>query len=80
MNQSKRQSLIETCSNTGIGMVGSWLITIVCLLYFTTPVGIATSTTVLCTVWSLGRGYVVRRYFNSKQYKQEYSNKEAVNN
>lgn len=66
MNQSKKQSLIETCTNTTIGMVGSWLITMACLMFFTTPVGIATSTTILCTVWSLGRGYIVRRHFNNK--------------
>lgn len=66
MNQSKKQSLIEVVSNTTIGMVGSWLITMACLMFFTTPVGIATSTTILCTVWSLGRGYVVRRHFNNK--------------
>lgn len=66
MKQSRKQSLIETCTNTTIGMVGSWLITLGCLMVFTTPVGIATSTTVLCTIWSLGRGYVVRRHFNSK--------------
>lgn len=66
MKQTKKQSLIETCTNTTIGMVGSWLITIGCLMVFTTPVGIATSTTIFCTVWSLGRGYVVRRHFNNK--------------
>lgn len=66
MKQTKKQSLIETCTNTTIGMIGSWLITMGCLMFFTTPVGIATSTTILCTIWSVGRGYVVRRHFNSK--------------
>lgn len=66
MKQTKLQSLMETLTNTGVGMVGSWLITMACLMFFTTPVGIATSTTIACTIWSLGRGYVVRRYFDSK--------------
>lgn len=66
MKQSKKQSLIEVVSNTTIGMIGSWLITMACLMVFTTPVAIATSTTVLCTCWSLIRGYAVRRHFNSK--------------
>lgn len=74
MSQSKRQSLIETASNTTIGMVGSWLITMACLMFFTTPVGIATSTTILCTIWSVGRGYCVRRYFNNIQQKQQLVN------
>lgn len=66
MKQTKLQSLMEVTANTGVGMVGSWLITMACLMFFTTPVGIATSTTIFCTVWSLGRGYIVRRYFDSK--------------
>lgn len=66
MSQSKKQSLIETCSNTFIGMAGSFGITMVCLAFFTTPWVIAATTTLLCTVWSIGRGYYVRRYFNSK--------------
>lgn len=69
MAQSKRQSMIETFSNTGIGMAGSWLITMACLTVFTTPVAIATSTTLACTVWSLARGYCVRRYFNAQGEK-----------
>lgn len=68
MSQSRKQSLIETCTNTTIGMVGSWLITMGCLMIFTTPIGIATSTTILCTIWSISRGYVVRRYFNDKEF------------
>ena len=66
MKQTKLQSLMETLTNTGVGMVGSWLLTMLCLMFFTTPIGIATSTTIACTIWSLGRGYVVRRYFDSK--------------
>lgn len=67
MAQTKRQSLMETLSNTGVGMVGSWLITMGCLTVFTTPVMIATSTTLGCTVWSIGRGYAIRRYFTNKE-------------
>ena len=67
MKQSKKQSLIEVCTSTTIGMVGSWLITMGCLMFFTGPIAIATSTTILCTVWSLGRGYIIRRHFNNKQ-------------
>lgn len=74
MKQTKKQSLIETCTNTTIGMVGSWLITMACLMFFTGPIAIATSTTILCTVWSLGRGYVIRRHFNNKQTGETYAN------
>lgn len=66
MKQSKKDSIKEVVFSTTIGMIGSWLLTMGCLMFFTTPVGIATSTTILCTIWSLGRGYVVRRHFNNK--------------
>jgi hypothetical protein len=69
MKQSKKDSIKEVVCGTTIGMIGSWLITMLCLMFFTSPVGIATSTTILCTVWSLGRGYVVRRHFNSRATK-----------
>lgn len=67
MAQSKKQSFKETMANTSAGMIGSWLITMGCLTVFSGPVAIATSTTLLCTVWSVGRGYTIRRYFNNKQ-------------
>lgn len=64
--QSKKQSLKETLTNTFTGMAGSFAITMICLKIFTDPLAIAASTTVLCTLWSIGRGYTIRRYFNTK--------------
>jgi hypothetical protein len=64
--QSKKQSLKETLTNTFTGMAGSFAITLICLKIFTDPLAIAASTTVLCTLWSIGRGYTIRRYFNNK--------------
>lgn len=67
MSQTKAQSLKETLSNTFIGTLGSFLITWV-TLYFVKEIVLASAiTTIACTVWSIGRGYAVRRYFNSKQ-------------
>lgn len=66
MSQTKLQSLKETFSNTGIGMVGSWLIVVTCIKYIPDPYICATTSTVLCTVWSLARGYAVRRWFNKR--------------
>ncbi len=63
--QSKRQSLKETLTNTFVGMAGSFAITMLCLQFFTAQTAIAASTTFLCTVWSIGRGYCIRRYYNS---------------
>lgn len=75
MSQTKKQSIQEILSSTTIGMVGSWLITMGCLAVFTTPMAIATSTTLACTVWSIVRGYAVRRYFNMKltQVKEKHT-------
>ncbi|ATW58255.1 hypothetical protein CNR37_00048 [Pseudomonas phage ventosus] len=67
MSQSKAQSLKETLSNTFIGTIGSFLITWVTLHFITNIVVASAVTTVLCTLWSISRGYAVRRYFNSKQ-------------
>ena len=71
MKQTKKDSIKEVICSTSIGMVGSWLITMGCLMVFTGPIAIATSTTVLCTVWSLARGYAVRRHFNKKQNTED---------
>lgn len=67
MSQSKKQSLKETVANTSVGMVGSFLITMGCLMVFKDSFAIAASTTLLCTAWSVARGYTIRRYFNSQQ-------------
>lgn len=66
MSQSKKQSMKETLSNTGIGMVGSWLITMVTFHLVTDLTIASTIATIGCTFWSIARGYCVRRYFNSK--------------
>lgn len=69
MSQSKRQSVIETCSNTAVGFVGSYLITFGC---FHLSSNLPTATlyaTLGCTVWSLLRGYYLRRLFNKLHAK-----------
>lgn len=64
--QSRRLSLIEANVNTWTGLAGSWSITYYCMplldhygafWYSNIVVG-------LCTVWSLLRGYYIRRFFN----------------
>ena len=66
MSQSKKDSIKEVACSTAIGMIGSFLITMVCLSLFTSSIGIAISSTIFCTAWSIGRGYCIRRYFNNK--------------
>lgn len=64
MTQSRKHSAIEVATGTLIGMIGSWSISYTVLHLVVDPVAIATITTALCTVWSLVRGYMVRRHFN----------------
>jgi hypothetical protein len=71
MSQTKAQSLKETLSNTFIGTLGSFLITWVTLHFITNIVLASAITTIACTVWSIGRGYAVRRYFNKQQEKAQ---------
>lgn len=71
MSQSKKQSLKETISNTGIGMVGSWIITMVTFHFIKDLTVASTVATIGCTIWSIGRGYCVRRYFNKLNEKGE---------
>lgn len=63
----------EVACSTLIGMIGSFLITMICLSLFTSSIGIAISSTIFCTAWSIGRGYCIRRYFNNKTVKEVYN-------
>lgn len=69
--QSRKQSIIETCTNTGVGFVGSLLITWICISYINNPGAAAITSTVACTVWSLVRGYTLRRHFNKVEFLKE---------
>lgn len=65
MSQSRRDTVVEVLTGTFAGTLGSWLIVWGVLAW--SPWGAAvnaTVTTALCTVWSLVRGYAVRRAFN----------------
>lgn len=62
--QTKRQTMIEIGMNTGIGLIGSFIITY-CILHLDMSAGKAASlVTVACTIWSIIRQYIIRRYFN----------------
>jgi len=65
MTQSRRQSLLETVTNTFVGTLGSLLITYVTVSNVADPLVASVITVAGCTVWSLVRGYFIRRRFNS---------------
>lgn len=66
MSQTRRHSLIETTTNTALGLVLSVLLsTVVYPMFghaFTLPQNVGI--TLIFTVASIARGYVVRRAFN----------------
>lgn len=72
MSQSRKQSLVEAASGTFLGTVGSFLITYLNMRYS----ALSTETTAVvivleCTVWSLSRGYFMRRMFNNLSTRSE---------
>lgn len=66
MQQSRTQSLVEVCSNVAIGWVISFIVQLIVFpqydinLSFLDHIEIS----VLFTVASIARGYVIRRWFN----------------
>ena len=64
--QSKRDSLMEVITNTAAGMAGSFVITYaIYRLELPALVG-SVSTVVACTLWSVARGFYIRRRFNAR--------------
>ncbi len=62
--QSQRLTALEVMTNTFTGLLGSWLISLYFISQDHTAVQTATVITAACTVWSILRGYVIRRLFN----------------
>lgn len=65
--QTRWQTVIEVAAGTFVGMLGSWAITVSVFSNVSGPVATAAViNTAACTVWSLVRGYSLRRYFNAR--------------
>lgn len=66
--QSKRDSLIETLTNVGIGWFISFIANMLVLPLFGYNINLTDGVliSIIFTVISIIRGYVVRRWFNSK--------------
>ena len=69
--QTKKQSLIESLTNTAIGFVVSYASTFLIfpLLGMQTSAGTNLIITVYFTIISILRGYVIRRWFNKNPKK-----------
>ena len=66
--QSKRESMIETLTNVGIGWFISFIANMLVLPLFGYNINLTDGVliSIIFTVISIIRGYVVRRWFNSK--------------
>ena len=69
--QSKKQSLIESLTSTTIGIIIGVVLNLTILPIFGYPVSWSDSLwiSVIFTIVSIIRSYVIRRFFNSKEKK-----------
>ena len=67
--QSKMDSLIETLTNVGIGWFMSFIANMLVLPLFGYNINLTDGVliSIIFTIISIIRGYVVRRWFNSKE-------------
>ena len=67
--QSKRESMIETLMNVGIGWFISFIANMLVLPLFGYNINLTDGVliSIIFTIISIVRGYMVRRWFNSKE-------------
>jgi hypothetical protein len=68
MKQTKRQSIIESITQTVIGLVTSFLIQLIIYPILNIPVTFSQNLIITFVFFlaSILRGYVIRRFFNNK--------------
>lgn len=67
--QTKKQSLIESLTSTTIGIIIGIVLNLTILPVFGYPVSLSDSLwiSVIFTIVSIIRSYIIRRWFNSKE-------------
>ena len=67
--QSKRESMVESLTSTTIGIIIGIVLNLIILPIFGYPVSVVDSLwiSVIFTVISIIRSYIIRRWFNSKE-------------
>ena len=68
MNQTRLGSLIEACINTAIGFFGSIALSLIVYPMFGASFTLIQNAgiTAIFTLWSVVRGYAIRRWFNAR--------------
>ena len=71
--QSKKQSLIETLTSVGIGWFISFIANMLVLPLFGYNINLTDGVliSIIFTIISIVRGYLIRRFFNSKERKYD---------
>lgn len=71
--QSKRESMIETLTNVGIGWFVSFIANMLVLPLFDYNINLTDGVliSIIFTIISIVRGYLIRRFFNSKERKYD---------
>ena len=71
--QSKKESMIETLTNVGIGWFISFIANMLVLPLFGYNINLTDGVliSIIFTIISIVRGYLVRRFFNSKERKYD---------
>ena len=71
--QTKRQSAIESLTSTTIGIIIGIVLNLTILPIFGYPVSLSDSLwiSVIFTIVSIIRSYIIRRWFNSKEEKYD---------
>lgn len=71
--QSKRESMIETLTNVGIGWFISFIANMLVLPLFGYNINLTDGVliSIIFTIISIVRGYLIRRFFNSKERKYD---------
>lgn len=64
--QTRRQSAAEALTHTIVGGVVAWVIVYLSMTLIPDPALAATVSVVSCAIWSLVRGYWLRRWFNGR--------------
>ena len=69
--QSKKESMIETLTNVGIGWFVSFIANMLVLPLFGYNINLTDGVliSIIFTIISIVRGYLIRRFFNSKEEK-----------
>ena len=71
--QSKRESMIETLTNVGMGWLISFIASMLVLPLFGYNINLTDGIliSIIFTIISIVRGYLIRRFFNSKERKHD---------